>query len=124
VIPRGEGRRILACTWTSNKFEGRAPDDVLLVRAFIKGDDPDPVATARQELGALMGLKGEPTFTRAFRWPARNPVYAPGHERRMREAEGALPRGLHLCGSGFHGAGLPDCIKDGRAVARRILSEK
>src|SRR4029077_6968506 len=38
VIPRGEKRKILACTWTSNKFEGRAPEHRFLARCFVKGD--------------------------------------------------------------------------------------
>jgi oxygen-dependent protoporphyrinogen oxidase len=122
VIPRNENRRILACTWTSNKFEGRAPEGGFLVRTFIQGEAGDPVGVSREELRSMMGLQAEPTFSRVFSWPGRNPVYEVGHERRIREAEAALPPGLHLCGSGFHGPGLPDCIKDGRAVARRILS--
>jgi oxygen-dependent protoporphyrinogen oxidase len=122
VIPRTEQRRILACTWTSNKFEGRAPEGRFLVRAFIKGEDPDPVRTATEELKALMGLSAAPDFSRVFTWPQRNPVYEPGHEARVKSAEGALPPGLKLCGSGFHGAGVPDCVKDGRAVAKSILA--
>jgi oxygen-dependent protoporphyrinogen oxidase len=121
VIPRKEERKILACTWSSQKFEGRAPDGHLLVRCFIKGASERPVETAREELAALLGLRGEPVLSRVYAWPDRNPVYEVGHERRMREAEAKLPAGLHLCGSGFHGAGIPDCVKDGRGVARKIL---
>ncbi len=122
VIPRTENRRILACTWSSNKFEGRAPADRFLVRAFIKGACDDPAGVAHAELKELMGIRSEPVFSRVFQWPERNPVYEVGHERRIREAEAQLPPGLWLCGSGFHGAGIPDCVKDGRAVAKKILA--
>jgi oxygen-dependent protoporphyrinogen oxidase len=121
VIPKGEGRRILACTWTSQKFEGRAPADHLLVRAFVKGTPADAGATARAEMAEILGLREEPVLEKSYAWPDRNPVYEVGHERRVREFEATLPPGLHLCGSGFHGAGIPDCVKDGRAVARRIM---
>jgi oxygen-dependent protoporphyrinogen oxidase len=121
VIPKVEKRKILACTWTSNKFEGRSPDDQLLVRVFVRGDVPDPAALAREEMTAMLGAPAEPLFQKVFTWRDRNPVYEVGHEKKIREAEAKLPRWLHLAGSGFHGAGLPDCIKDGRAVARRIL---
>ncbi len=121
VIPKREGRRILACTWTSQKFEGRAPAGHLLVRCFVNGTPADAVATARSEMGEILGLRDEPLFARSFAWPDRNPVYEVGHERRIREFEAALPAGLHVCGSGFHGAGIPDCVKDGRAAARRIM---
>ena len=63
----------------------------------------------------------EPLFSKVFTWKDRNPVYEVGHARKIAEAESKLPQWLHLAGSGFHGAGLPDCIKDGRAVAQRIL---
>ncbi len=121
VIPRTQKRRILACTWTSNKFDHRAPADRILVRCFLKGESADPVKTAQEEMTAMIGAPPAADLSRAFHWPERNPVYEVGHERRMREFEATLPPGLHLCGSGFHGTGLPDCIKDGRAVARRIL---
>ena len=121
VIPRGEGRKILACTWTSNKFEGRAPEGTFLVRCFIKGEAADPVAAAREEVRSMLGAPEEPLFARAFTWRDRNPVYEVGHERKIREAEATLPPGLLLAGSGFHGVGIPDCVKDGRAVARRLV---
>jgi oxygen-dependent protoporphyrinogen oxidase len=121
VIPRREKRKILACTWTSNKFEGRAPDDKLLVRCFIKGDVEEPEAMARWEMREMLHAPAEPLFSKVFTWRERNPIYEVGHERKIREAEEKLPPWLHLAGSGFHGAGLPDCIKDGRAVAKRIL---
>src|SRR5687768_4511611 len=35
VIPRLEGRKALACTWTSTKFPHRAPDGYALIRVFV-----------------------------------------------------------------------------------------
>ena len=35
VIPRREGRRALACTWTSTKFPHRAPEGYALIRVFV-----------------------------------------------------------------------------------------
>jgi oxygen-dependent protoporphyrinogen oxidase len=123
VIPKTQNRRILACTWTSNKFEGRSPDDHFMVRCFIRGPAESPEETAHDEMREILGAKEKPVFSRVFRWPDRNPVYAVGHEGRIRDFEATLPPGLHLCGSGFHGTGIPDCVRDGRAVARRILEQ-
>jgi protoporphyrinogen/coproporphyrinogen III oxidase len=123
VIPRRENRKILACSWTTNKFEGRSPDDRFLVRCFVKGESEDPEALARWEMREMLGAPAEPIFSKVFTWKDRNPVYEVGHEKKIAAAEAKLPPWLHLAGSGFHGAGLPDCIKDGRAVARRILSK-
>jgi len=122
VIPRTENRKILACSWTTNKFEGRSPEDRFLVRCFVKGEASDPEGFAKEEMRAMLGAPAEPLFSRVFTWRERNPVYEVGHERKIAAAEAKLPPWLHLAGSGFHGAGLPDCIKDGRAVAKRILS--
>jgi oxygen-dependent protoporphyrinogen oxidase len=122
VIPRREQRKILACTWTSNKFEGRAPEDRLLVRCFVKGEVDEPEAMARWEMREMLGAPAEPLFSKVFTWRERNPVYEVGHEKKIAAAEAKLPPWLHLAGSGFHGAGLPDCIKDGRAVAKKIVA--
>jgi oxygen-dependent protoporphyrinogen oxidase len=123
VVPRGEGRRILACTWSSRKFEGRAPEGRLLVRCFVKGEGEGVEEAAREEMREILGLREEPVFARSWLWTRRNPVYEVGHEQRVREFEARLPRGLYVAGSGFHGVGIPDCVRDGRATARRILAE-
>lgn len=122
VIPRGENRKILACSWTTNKFEGRSRDDQFLVRCFVKGEEGDPEGLAREEMRAMLGAPPEPLFSRVFTWKERNPIYEVGHEKKVAVAEAQLPPWLHLAGSGFHGAGLPDCIRDGRAVARKIIA--
>lgn len=129
VIPRAERGTILACTWTSSKFEGRAPEGKVLVRAFIGetglgAGDAELIASVRWELERRIGAKGEPEIARVFRWPAANPIYRVGHDRRVREIEerstAKLP-GLSIIGSGLRGIGIPDNVKEGRATARRIL---
>lgn len=122
VIPRTENRKILACSWTTNKYEGRSPDDKLLLRCFVKGDVDDPAAAAVWEMREMLHAPTEPLFTKVFTWKNRNPVYEVGHAAKIAAAEAKLPPWLHLAGSGFHGAGIPDCIKDGRAVAKKIMS--
>jgi oxygen-dependent protoporphyrinogen oxidase len=89
----------------------------------VKGEGGDPEALAREEMRAMLGAPAEPLFAKVFTWKDRNPVYEVGHEKKMAAAEATLPPWLHLAGSGFHGAGIPDCIKDGRAVAKRIIAK-
>ena len=124
VIPKTQKRPILACTWTSNKFEGRGPDTHHLIRVFIKGKVADPVAVAHAEMKELLGATSEPELAKSFEWPDRNPVYEVGHARRIREFEATLPKHVHLCGSGFHGTGIPDCVRDGRELGRRLLAQR
>lgn len=130
VVPRVEPNALLAGTWVTSKWPGRAPADHVLLRGFLGGgrdprrldaDDATLVALARSEFETLLGIRGEPLFARLYRWPRRSPQYEVGHLDRVatidRKLE-ALP-GLWLTGSGFHAIGIPDCIAHGRATATR-----
>jgi oxygen-dependent protoporphyrinogen oxidase len=133
VVPRSEKRKILACTWTSTKFNYRAADDYALVRAFIGGahaehlaeeGDEALAAMAREELRAMMGIATEPVLTKVYRWPKANPQYAVGHAQRIIEIEKQAARhaGLYLAGGAYHGVGIPDCIEDGAKVTEQIVN--
>ena len=91
VIPRGENRKILACTWSSSKFEGRAPADRLLVRCFIKGDVNDIEKVAREEIREILSIDEKPLQSWSFTWPMANPVYEVGHQERIKDFEATLP---------------------------------
>ncbi|MDE3154404.1 MAG: protoporphyrinogen oxidase [Acidobacteriota bacterium] len=129
VVPRVEGLHILAATWVSSKWPGRAPDDHVLLRVFVGGardpqaldaDDETLVRRATDDLTRLMTIEGAPILTRLYRWTRANAQYEVGHLDRMAAIDRALAahRGLHLTGSGFRGVGIPDAIADGRATAR------
>lgn len=123
MIPKTEKRTILACTWSSTKFDYRAPADGVLIRLFVGGDeqehlvdtlsDNDLLALARAEAAATMGIRLPPLVHRIFRWPKGNPQYDVGHLDRVTSMErlAATIPGLYLTGSAFRGIGLPDCIK-------------
>lgn len=126
VIPRSEKRRINAITWTSTKFDRRAPEEYALLRVFFGGSrtpemmdlDDEALSTAvRQELHALMGIDTPPLFQRIFRWYRANPQYDVGHLGRVEAIEDALPAGLHVTGSPYRGIGVPDCVKQAKATA-------
>lgn len=134
VVPRMEQRRINACTWTSTKFEGRAPDGHVLMRVFVGGagaeayaerTDDALIALARQEVDAAMDLAAEPVLARVYRWPKGNPQYEVGHRERVKEIEAlaATHRGLYLAGAAYHGAGVPDCIENAQAVVRQLVGK-
>ncbi len=133
VVPRSEKRRITACSWSSTKFNHRAPADCALIRVFVGGasaeqlaemDDAALVDLARQELRATMSIDAEPVMARAYRWPKGNPQYEVGHRERVSEIDRmtASHPGLHLAGAAYHGAGVPDCIASGSAVAQSIAT--
>ena len=132
LVPPAEGR-ILAATWVSSKWEGRAPGDAILVRAYVGGSqgaaelglpDAELVELARSELDRLSGPFGAPRFTRLFRHENTRPQPTVGHRERLErvnEELGRLP-GLRLAGAGYDGVGIPDCIRQARAQARAIAA--
>jgi protoporphyrinogen/coproporphyrinogen III oxidase len=132
LAPRKEGLRVLGCLFPSEIFPGRAPAGHVALAAFGGGrtdpefaawDDDRVVATVLSELRGPLSLRGEPAFRLVRRWPRAIPQYEVGHGRfveRAREIEGALP-GLHLAGNFVGGVSVPDCIKNGMAVAEAML---
>jgi oxygen-dependent protoporphyrinogen oxidase len=133
VVPRVERRPLLAATWVTSKWPARAPDGHVLLRAFLGGGrdprrldaaDDALVALAREELTQLMGITGEPIFTRLYRWSRQSPQYEVGHLQRVAAVDQrmtAIP-GMFVTGSGFRAIGIPDCIADGRETASRAAT--
>jgi len=132
VIPRREGRRINACTWSSIKFPPRAPQDSVLLRCFGGGpgredfvdlEDAEILDIVRSELADLMGLQAEPVLARIYRWRKANPQYDVGHLERVRQiaALSAGCPGLFLSGSAYEGVGVPDCIHQGQQAAGKVV---
>jgi protoporphyrinogen/coproporphyrinogen III oxidase len=127
VVPRVEHSGILAASWLSSKWPGRAPADRVLMRAFVGGardpgalerSDADLVRTSLAAVRPLLGIEGDPLFTRVYRWDRGNAQHDVGHLGRMAVIDRAVARhpGLFLTGSGFRGVGIPDCVADGRKV--------
>jgi oxygen-dependent protoporphyrinogen oxidase len=132
VVPKAERRALLAGTWVTSKWPGRAPEGHVLMRGFLGGgrdpnrlernDDAALVQTARQEMTELLGISGDPIFARLTRYSRQSPQYGVGHQARVAAIEQrlkALP-GLFLAGSSFRAIGIPDCIADGRATAATV----
>jgi oxygen-dependent protoporphyrinogen oxidase len=132
VVPRAERRALLAGTWVTSKWPGRAPEGHVLLRAFLGGgrdphrldrhDNDALISTAEEELAELLGITGRPLFSRLSRWPRQSPQFVVGHQARVGVIEQRLKSlpGLFLAGSGFRAIGIPDCIADGRAVAASV----
>jgi oxygen-dependent protoporphyrinogen oxidase len=133
VVPRAEGRQLLAGTWGSGKWPGRAPTGQVLVRGYVGGvgresvleaGDEDLVHLVRAELGALAGIRGTPVHTEVHRYPAGMPQYTVGHQSRIARTRDALTAcpGLTVTGAAYNGVGIPDCISDALTTARSVLA--
>jgi oxygen-dependent protoporphyrinogen oxidase len=128
VVPRVEHRALLAGTWVSSKWPGRAPDGYALIRGFLGGgrdpqrlerSDDELITTALEELAEILHISGAPVLTRLTRWTRQSPQYEVGHLQRVARIERGLLElpGLFVTGSGFRAIGIPDCITDGRETA-------
>jgi len=132
VVPAVENRRILAGSFSSVKFPGRAPADGALVRVFVGGacqaeiaelPDDSLSTLVRDELRQLLDIAGEPLFLDIARWPSSMPQYHLGHGELVDRIEqrAAAIDGFALCGNAFRGVGIPNCIHSGELAAERIL---
>ena len=102
VVPRAENRPVMATTWSSSKFDGRAPEGHVLLRSFLgragreaaaQLDDDEMAAVVRAELREIMGISAEPEFVQIFRWPRGMPQYRVGHVELVAHIEAAVARG-------------------------------
>ena len=133
LVPRSEGKHLLAATFVHNKFPHRAPPDRALLRGFLGGasaedvwplTDDQIVGIVRTELQQILGLSSEPLFARVYRWKAAMAQYGVGHLERMERIERLCQQlpGLALAGNGYRGIGIPDCIRSGRKAASQVIA--
>jgi protoporphyrinogen/coproporphyrinogen III oxidase len=133
IIPAIEKRRVIAGSFSSNKFPGRAPDDRILMRIFLGGalqpaltdlPDDDIRRIVREELAELLGARGESEFCDVVRWQGMMPQYHVGHLElvaKIEERAAAIP-GFALAGNAYRGVGIPFCIRSGELAAEQVVS--
>ena len=80
VVPFIEKRSLIACTFSSVKFSGRAPEEHVLLRAFAGGalqpeifalDEPELCRRVEGDLRELLGISEPPLFTEVAKWESR-----------------------------------------------------
>ena len=132
VVPKKEGRSILACTWTSSKFPHRAPEGYVMLRCYLGGALQEEIAEkdeetletlVRKDLQEIMGIKETPVFCKVFRNLKSNVQYHVSHSEKIDSVMEDLKNfpGLFLAGSAYRGIGIPDCIQNGNQAAEATL---
>jgi protoporphyrinogen/coproporphyrinogen III oxidase len=135
LVPRSEGKRMLAATFVHNKFPDRAPADRALIRCFLGGSrdeavlqlpDEEILKIVREELQQILRLAAEPLFSRIYRWKRAMAQYTVGHLERVGRIENLLKQlpGLALAGNAYRGIGVPDCVRSGETAARQVLARE
>jgi oxygen-dependent protoporphyrinogen oxidase len=134
VVPVTEPYNIIAASFSSVKYEGRAPKECVLLRAFMGGalhpdmlqrDDEGLIAAARHDLDHLLGITAPPLLTMVHRWPDSMAQYDVGHLDRVAAMRSRIGehKGLQLGGNGFEGVGVPDCVRAGERAAQDLLAD-
>lgn len=131
VIPNAEGKDALACTWSSLKWDGRAPDDRLLLRVYIgrfgsdvtRYDDGRLQQIALDELRETLDINANPIHSHVQRWPQGLPQYNLGHTSLIQTIQGQIGQhpNLRLAGNYFTGVGIPDAIQSGEQAADGVM---
>ena len=134
VVPRKEGRLITACTWSSSKWLHTAPSGKALLRTYVGRSDSQEwlrlseqqlIDGVRADLMETMGITAEPEFVEITRCYRSMPQYPVGHREKLAKLHAQLKQrkpGLWLCGAGYEGVGIPDCIQQGKNAAERALT--
>ncbi len=134
VVPAIENRRILAGSFASEKFDGRASHGDVIARVFIGGalqsellqyDDSELIRIATEELKELVGLSGVPFVKHVVRWNNAMPQYHVGHLERVAKIEAAVEAvpGIHIAGNSLHGVGIAPVIETAGRVAQKIVAQ-
>jgi oxygen-dependent protoporphyrinogen oxidase len=136
LCPLVEDRALMAATYSSTKWPGRAPEGKVLMRGFVGGphnqeimgrSDEELVRIVRRELEDILGLSSsaELLFSRVFRWDRGMPQYTIGHLDRieyLEERAREIP-GIALAGGSYRGVGIPNCIESGEQAVSKSLGE-
>ena len=131
VVPKIEQSPILAGSFSSVKYEHRAPQGKFLIRVFAGGARRPELAEMPSgqlvplllgELRKVIKIDGEPLFTTTAHWANTMPQYNVGHRERIAEIESLVDNepSLALAGNAFCGVGIPSCIQTGFAAAEKI----
>jgi len=136
LCPLIEKRALMAATYSSTKWPGRAPPGKVLLRGFVGGpynqeivkrSDEELVQTVLAEFRDLLGLNpfAKPLFSRVFRWHLGMPQYTVGHLDRIGRIEDRCAQipGLAIAGGSYRGVGVPNCIESGERAVTKILGE-
>lgn len=133
LIPRKEGRMLTACTWSSSKWLHTTPDGKVLLRCYVgRGgaeewvhlSDEQLVSAVLQDLKEIMGVDAKPLFHEITRLAHSMPQYPVKHVEELKKVRTDLDvhtPGVYLCGAGYEGVGIPDCIQQGKEAAGQLV---
>jgi oxygen-dependent protoporphyrinogen oxidase len=130
LLSSQEPGTISGCTYSSEKWSDRAPQDTLIIRTFLGRNgglsnlsEDDLRECAIEEMAKKHNIRSEsfPHFVKT--WHHGAPQYLCGHEKLLSEIENARMRkgGIYLTGASYRGVGIPDCVRQAQEAATEVL---
>lgn len=134
VVPSVEKSNLIACSFSSIKYNGRAPDSHILIRAFVGGalnpqilkfEDNQIIEDARGEIEEILRIKGNPEFCLITRYRDAMPQYHIGHLDKVANIREKLLEynGIEIAGNAYSGVGIPECVHSGEQAAEKIVKD-
>ncbi|MEN3028752.1 MAG: protoporphyrinogen oxidase [Aquificaceae bacterium] len=134
LIPRVEGKKLLGVLFSSQLFEGRAPEGKELLTLYLGGatnpelidyEDERIYSLAEKELKEILGVQ-KMEFLNLTRWKRAIPQYTLGYGKYLRLAETLEKEnpGLFLAGNYLYGVSVADCIRASYERAERVMQRE
>ena len=134
VVPAIERKSILACSFSSVKFGNRAPENIVLLRAFmdltwesniINRSEKQIIDLVLRDLNTLLGIQGNPVDVLVSKYDNAIAQYYLGHLERVEQIESEVAKltGLAFAGNAFHGVGIPDCINSAEKAVTKLFRD-
>lgn len=135
LVPKPVQRAVTAVSFGSNKWKHWNPRDNSMILRVSLGRDGAPmhhhddnslITMALADLALHLGREFTPHAIRVTRWVEAFPQYRPGHIKRVDQLDVLLMTsapGLVLTGASYRGIGIPACIQQARAAAKRVMDK-
>lgn len=136
VITRKTDTPLTACTYISKKWPQTTPQDKVVLRVFLgkAGDstvdtlsDEELKVLALTEIQKIMGFTVKPLWIELTRLKKSMPQYVVGHRTLVEEVRNHVKKQyphLHLIGTPFDGVGMPDGVKQAKALVDSLMESK
>lgn len=134
VVPIKEQLNLIGCSFSSVKFENRAPENQVLLRAFlgkasIEGNNSDNTSQtdiaslALKDVSKILGIKEKPIFSIVSQHSQAMAQYQVGHQKIVSDINKLTRdlKGIVFAGNAYNGIGIPDCIHSGDQAALTLL---
>ena len=135
LLPSSEGRKMLGVNFSSSSFPNRLEDPNKVFLTVYMGGDRSPkipfqsnneiVKVSTKEVQEVLGIVGDPCFSRVKSWKKGIPQFNVGFDRtlcKMAQIE-EKARGLVLAGNYRNGVGVPDALLSGIQAADKVLQQ-